>query len=158
MAVTRTRHPVGNGQWLGRLGQVTDTPTTLSPSTDSPYWRGVVAWVAEDEWFQPWRVLPERADRAHAPVLLDIARMAAGIRVQLRTDATALVLPISYAYDTAAHLDVTVDGELHTRTELTTGEREVRQTLPGGTHDVRIWLPQVGRTRVGTLRLQEATS
>lgn len=143
---------------MGRLGQVTDIPASLSPSTDSPFWRGAVSWVAENDWFQPWRVLPDRADRAHAPALLNVAQMAAGIRVQLRTDASAVVLPISYAYESDAYLDVMVDGDLHARLDVTTGERQMRVSLPEGMHDVQIWLPQAGRTRVGALQLRGATT
>lgn len=129
----------------------------LRPSDDSPYWRGAVRWVRQEQWWKPWRLLPEYAARAHAPQLLEMAQMPAGVRAQMRTDAEAVCLPMEYNYDVDGHLDVTVDGELHSRIELTPGATQVEVALPGGTHDVQVWLPQVGTNRVGPLELPGAT-
>lgn len=139
--------------WLEWLIVASD-PVTLNPSVGSPYWRGAVDWVPDGHWWQPWRVLPQRAARAHAPTLLEVAQMPAGVRSELRTDATALRLPIEYtSTERVGRLDVMVDGVLHSRIDLPVGSIEARVGLPHGTHDVQIWLPQAGGTRVGALTL-----
>src|SRR5690625_5067839 len=73
--------PEGGGpsHWLSRLRRVTDRKSALTPSTDSPYWRGAVGWEHQGRWWQPWRLLPERVRRAHAPRLVEVARMPAEI-------------------------------------------------------------------------------
>src|SRR5699024_8076366 len=129
----------------------------IDPADDSPYWRGALTWVTDGDVHRPWRLPPQRARRAHAPGLIEIAQMAAGVRLELVTDATALRLPLTFTYDTPGTLDVTVDGQLAERVDLTPGQHTLTRSLPSGTHEVRIWLPQVGRTGVGTLVLVGAT-
>ncbi|MGC0249073.1 GDSL-type esterase/lipase family protein [Pseudactinotalea sp. Z1748] len=129
----------------------------LRPCLDSPFWRGAVGWVPEAQWWQPWRVLPDRIARAHAPTLLEVARMPTGVRAEFRTDAGALRLPVEYSStERVALLDVVVDGELHARMDLPVGVSDVRVSLPPGTHQVQLWLPQAGPTRIGELELQDA--
>jgi len=131
----------------------------LTPSTDSPYWRGAIDWVPDDQWWQPWRLLPEHAGRAHAPALLEGARMPAGVRAELRTDATALRLPIEYtSHDRPGRIDVLLNGELHTRVDLPVGTTTVHVPLPEGEHDVQVWLPQSGAARIGRLGLDGPTT
>ena len=132
--------------------------TRLEPTADSPFWRGAYTWVPAGELYQPWRLPPERARRAHAPTLIEMAQMAAGVRVELITDAAALRLPLSFSYESPGTLDLTVDGELVDRRELTDGTHTVAWDLPEGRHEVRIWLPQVGRTTVGALELSGGTT
>ncbi len=135
----------------------TDAPT-LAPSTDSPYWRGAVGWVQDGPWWQPWRLLPERAARAHAPGLLWTAQMPAGVRLQMRTDATAVRLPIeNLSPEREAHVDVLIDGEQHSRTELSEGATQLDVALDGGTREVQIWLPQAALTRVGAATVDGGT-
>lgn len=131
--------------------------TRLDPSADSPYWRGAYTWVQVGDRHQPWRLPPERARRAHAPGLIEMAQMAAGVRVELITDATALRLPLTFSYETPGTLDLTVDGQLADRRQLGNGTQMLTWDLPEGRHEVRIWLPQVGRTAVGGLELTGAT-
>ncbi len=128
----------------------------IDPAADSPYWRGALTWVTDGDLHHPWRLPPERARRAHAPGLIEVAQMAAGVRVELVTDATALRLPLTFAYETPGTLDLTVDGQLVDRVELE-GAHTLTGELPAGMHEVRIWLPQVGRTGVGPLELVGAT-
>lgn len=128
----------------------------IDPAADSPYWRGALTWVTDGEVHRPWRLPPQRARRAHAPGLIEVAQMAAGVRLELVTDATALRLPLTFSYDRPGTLDVTVDGQLAERIALE-GAHTLTHDLPGGEHEVRIWLPQVGRTGVGTLELVGAT-
>lgn len=133
-------------------------PFLLEPTIGSPHWRGAISWVPEGQWWRPWRVPAERAARAHAPALLSTAQMPAGVRVEVRTDATAVRLPIEYgSQDRPGLLDVMVDGALHWRIDLPVGSMEARADLPEGTHDVQIWLPQAGGTRVGALVLDGAS-
>ncbi|WP_147918819.1 GDSL-type esterase/lipase family protein [Ruania zhangjianzhongii] len=132
--------------------------THLEPAADSPFWRGAYTWVPAGELYQPWRLPPERARRAHAPALVEMAQMAAGVRVELITDAAALRLPLTFSYDSPGTLDLTVDGELVDRRQLTDGSHTLTWDLPEGLHEVRIWLPQVGRTTVGMLELSGGTT
>lgn len=131
--------------------------TRLEPATDSPYWRGAHTWVPAGEYYQPWRLPPERARRAHAPTLVEMAQMAAGVRVELITDAAALRLPLTFSYENPGTVDLTIDGELVDRRQLTDGAHTVAWDLPEGEHEVRLWLPQVGRTAVGALELSGGT-
>lgn len=130
----------------------------LSPSDDSPYWRGAVRWVQQEQWWKPWRLLPGRVERAYASRLIEMAQMPAGVRAQVRSDADAVHLPIEYNYETDGHVDVTVDGELHSRIDLTPGITQLDVPLPGGTRQVQVWLPQVGTNRVGGLGLPGAST
>ena len=129
----------------------------IDPADDSPYWRGALTWVADGEVKRPWRLPPERARRAHAPGLILVAQMAAGVRLELVTDATALRLPLTFDYETPGTLDILVDGQLAERVEFTPGSHTLSHDLPAGGHEVQIWLPQVGRTGVGTLALDGAS-
>src|SRR5687767_905136 len=77
---------------------------------------GLVALRREGDWWQPWRLPPDRIDTAHAPSLTERARMPAGARIGLRTDATRLSLAIDV--DTGdeplanVSVDVVADGQL----------------------------------------------
>lgn len=130
---------------------------SIEPAAGSPYWRGAFTWVADGGQHRPWRLPPERAHLAHAPTLIEMAQMAAGVRLELRTDATSLRLPLSFDYETPGTLDITVDGQLADRVRLQSGDHLLTHGLPAGEHEVRIWLPQVGRTGVGALELLGAT-
>jgi hypothetical protein len=135
---------------------VTAEDVSVSPSVESAIWRGAVDWVAEGGLWQPWRLLSAQADRAHAPDLVRVARMAAGVRAQVRTDATALVLTVEHT-DGEGRLDVVVDGALEHRVDLAQGRADLRLPLPAGVHDIALWLPQSGNTRVGDLVLAGAS-
>ncbi len=137
---------------------MSDEARILEPSVSSAYWRGAVGWVPDGSWWHPWRLPPERADRAHSDALLFPARMAAGVRVELRTDASALSLPLNYDENEEPWpLDVTVDGDLHQRIEVGLGEQVLEVGLPDGEHDVAVWLPQRGRSAVGPLGVEGAS-
>ncbi|QOR70230.1 hypothetical protein IM660_16700 [Ruania alkalisoli] len=138
---------------------MSDEARILEPSVSSAYWRGAIGWVPDGAWWRPWRLPPERADRAHADALLFPAQMAAGVRAQVRTDASSLRLPIAYdESDSAWPLDVTVDGDLHQRIEVALGEQVLEVGLPDGEHDVVVWLPQKGRSAVGGVCLEGASA
>ncbi|SEE62698.1 GDSL-type esterase/lipase family protein [Ruania alba] len=137
---------------------MSDVAQILEPSVSSDVWRGAVSWVPDGDLWRPWRLPPERTDRVHAPDLLWPARMAAGVRSELRTDASRLSLPIRYTYDAPGFVDVTVDGGLHRRVELASGAEVLEVDLPDGEHEVRVWLPQAGHTAVGGLTLTGASA
>lgn len=133
-------------------------PETLTHVPGDTAWRGAVAWEERAGRHRAWRLLPERAERAHSPELIRHATMAAGVHAALRTDATEVRLDLTYDHDLPSRLDVRVDGELAQRLEVTAGEVALRHRLPEGSHDVEVWLPQVGQCWVGPLVLDGATT
>lgn len=120
-------------------------------------WRGSLAWTEEGGGWQPWRLPPGRAGTAHAPELLARARMAAGVRAAVHTDASALELRIVAASGDVSPLDIVVDGALWRREPLTGGTNACHMPLPPGTKRVEAWLPQLGEVRIGPLLLHGAT-
>ncbi|MEO3931074.1 hypothetical protein ABGB07_45625 [Micromonosporaceae bacterium B7E4] len=70
--------------------------------------------MTDDRW-QPWRLPPARLATAHALGLGGRARMAAGVRAVVRTDAAALELETFAADEDVTSLDVVVDGDLWRR-------------------------------------------
>lgn len=123
----------------------------LVPRDGSPFWRGALTWREVDGLFQPWRLPPERARHAHAPTLLEMARMAAGVRAELVTDSSGLRLPLRFTGEEGGVVDLRVDGRLADRRPLRTGDHELEWELPRGVHEVRVWLPQHGHSLVGPL-------
>ncbi|ACQ78438.1 lipolytic protein G-D-S-L family [Beutenbergia cavernae DSM 12333] len=130
----------------------------IAPQADSEIWRGAVAWEERDGRARAWRLLPERAARAHAPELVRHATMAAGVRALVTTDASEARLELDFEHDADARLDVLLDGELYRRVEVTSGLTDLRVPLPDGEHDLAIWLPQVGQSWVGPLTLVGAST
>lgn len=129
----------------------------LIPGAGPAVWRGALAWTEEGGAWQPWRLPPDRIATAHAPVLVTRARMPAGVRAVVRTDAAALELRTYAAADDVTSLDVTVDGMLWRRTALAAGAVTSRVELPPGAKVVEVWLPQFGEVRTGPLVLHDAT-
>jgi lysophospholipase L1-like esterase len=119
-------------------------------------WRGSLAWTEENGTWQPWRLPPDRVDTAHAPDLVSRARMAAGVRAAVRTDATALELRVIASSGEVGALDIVVDGALWRREPLAGGTNTRYVPLPPGTKLVEVWLPQYGQTRIGPLLLHGA--
>jgi hypothetical protein len=131
------------------------TGETISPDDPRLGWDGLVALQREGDWWQPWRLPPDRIGTAHAPSLTRHARMPAGARIGLRTDAARVALAIEVEVDDPADVplvDVVVDGELAHRLAVRPG-RGVEAELPPGDKAVELWLPQFGAVRVGPLTL-----
>lgn len=118
---------------------------------------GLVALCREGDWWQPWRLPPERIDTAHAPTLTERARMPAGARIGMRTDATRVSIAIDgdAGDDNLAFslVDIVVDGELAHRLPVVAGRGGVAADVPAGDKEIEIWLPQYGVVRVGEVRL-----
>ncbi len=118
---------------------------------------GLIALRREGDWWQPWRLPPERIGTAHAPTLEERARMPAGARIGMRTDATRVSLAIDgdAADDNLAYslVDITVDGELAHRLPVLAGSGGVAAEVPAGDKEIEIWLPQYGVVRVGAVTL-----
>ncbi|HEX6344820.1 GDSL-type esterase/lipase family protein [Umezawaea sp.] len=124
---------------------------------------GAVRGVAEVRRDGGW-VVPSRLPASAWPVdpeLAEKARMAAGARVEFRTDATGLSWPVRTESPEdvrrPAPFDVVVDGVLHARCAVD-GDGVVGTDLPPGEKVVRIWLPQFGFARLGALSLFGAST
>ncbi|MGX7671108.1 SGNH/GDSL hydrolase family protein [Plantactinospora sp. DSM 117369] len=116
-----------------------------------------MAWTVTDDRWQPWRLPPARLATAHALGLGGRARMAAGVRAVVRTDAAALELETFAADEDVTSLDVVVDGDLWRRVPLAAGASTSHVDLLPGTKVVEVWLPQFGELRIGPLVLHRAT-
>lgn len=122
----------------------------IAPDDDRLAWEGVAALVRDGDWWQPWRLPPDRLPTAHAPELDRHARMPAGARIALETDATGIVISLEGDVESSP-LDVLVDGEHTHRLAVAQGYNHVDVTIQPGPKHVEIWLPQFGETRVGNL-------
>jgi len=132
--------------------------TELRPDVRPEAWRGAAGWEERDGAFRAWRLLPALVGRAFAPELLAKAREAAGVRLDVVTDAGVLELDGDYTIDLdrERRIDVLVDGELHQRVDIEPGAVRVAVPLPPGEHRVQVWLPQVGELWLRSLRLAGA--
>jgi hypothetical protein len=116
---------------------------------------GLIALRREGDWWQPWRLPPDRIETAHAPTLTERARMPAGARIGMRTDATTVSIAIDAGGDGEASplLDIVVDGQLAHRLRVASGRTSVAAELPVGVKEVEIWLPHVVDLRIGAITL-----
>lgn len=130
----------------------------ISPADRADLWQGAIEWEPVGELWQPWRLPSRQLLTAHSPVLTEKARMAAGVRAEMITDAGALALEIVIDHETPSPVDLVVDGGLLAREPLRDGSNDVRLTLPEGTHRVELWLPHLGEIKIGPLTLQGATT
>lgn len=122
----------------------------IAPDDDRLGWDGIAALVRDGEWWQPWRLPPGRIETAHAPDLTQRARMPAGARIAVRTDATGMTVPVDGDVESSP-MDVLVAGERIGRFAIAPGHGVVKIPLPSGVQDVEFWLPQFGQTRIGKL-------
>lgn len=122
----------------------------LDPDDAQLSWDGLVDLRRAGDWWQPWRLPP---DRIPTPRLAELARMPAGVRVGMRTDARLLSVPLFGDPDYSLPVDVLVDGQLAHRMAVSPGEQVLTVALPGQPSTVDVWLPNYGITLVGRLRL-----
>lgn len=123
-----------------------------------PLWTGYrYREVDADGWSTFWRLDPRgqltglhdwhgSPDRpGHR--LWSRAATPAGVRATWRTTARSVRLELRAELDIYAHLapvDVLIDGELHRRCPIGSGEQVVTVELPGTPAELAIWLPQAG--------------
>jgi lysophospholipase L1-like esterase len=132
---------------------------TLELAPDDPRLglRGHAELLREGSLVTPCR-LPLNGERWLVdPVLAQRASMPAGVRLDFRTDATALEWTVEVhaqpgSVRPPAPFDVVVDGDLLARVPVR-GEGVVSVVLPPGVKRVRVWLPQFGFVRLGPVRL-----
>jgi hypothetical protein len=134
--------------------------TELRPDVRPDAWRGAAGWEERDGAQRAWRILPELVGRAFSPELLSKAREAAGVRLDVVTDADSFALEgdLTIVLDRDHRIDVLVDGELHERVDLQHGAVEVTVVLPAGEHRVQVWLPQVGELWIRSVRFEGSVS
>jgi hypothetical protein len=130
---------------------------TIAPDDPRLALEGLVALRRQGNWWQPWRLPPDRIETAHAPTLTERARMPAGARIGMRTDATSIAIAIDIAADDPrleqALVDVVIDRQLAHRLPVAPGGADVVTELPGGVHEVELWLPHVADVRIGAITL-----
>lgn len=113
--------------------------------------------VSEPAGEVPCRLPVRGVRRLIHPDLLEPARMAAGVRVDLETDATVLEWDVAVSCTSRekrppAPFDVVVDGELVARQQVAGRGRVAVHGLAPGHKRVQIWLPQLGFTALGPVR------
>ena len=122
----------------------------MSPDDDRLAWDGLVALIRDGDWWQPWRLPPDRVETAHAPDLAIRARMPAGVRFAVRTDAVRVAIVLDGDAESAP-VDVLVEGKRTQRLAVVPGHSVVEAILPPGLKSMELWLPHVGQTRIGVL-------
>lgn len=134
--------------------------TELRPDVRPDAWRGAAGWQEREGALRAWRILPELVGRAFSPELLSKAREAAGVRLDVVTDADTLTLEgdLTIVLDRDHRVDVLVDGALHERVDLQHGPVSLGVALPAGEHRVQAWLPQVGELWLRSVQLDGSTS
>lgn len=134
----------------------------LSPEDPLLGLRGHAELAYENGRHVPYR-LPVTGRRALIhPDLLKPVRMAAGVRLDFETDATALewdveVAPVPGDERPPAPFEATVNGRLIARRYLSGPATFVVEGMRREPKRVQIWLPQLGFLRLGAVRLFGAT-
>lgn len=137
--------------------------TRLSPGDQRITWDGVDHLEADGPWLRPWRLNSDRLRGALSPALVASGRDAAGMRLALHTDASALTLRLAVDPARPKPVDV-VTGALPDATVVPVpvpvpvppGANDLRIDLPGEPVDVEVWLPQNTGVRIGDLVLADA--
>lgn len=129
--------------------------TELRPDVRPEAWRGALGWEEHDGGLRAWRLLPELVGRAFSPELLSKAREAAGVRLDVVTDADLLHIEGDLVNEglAATRADVLVDDQLHQRIDLKPGPVSLSVPLPPGEHRVAAWLPQVGELSLRSVQV-----
>lgn len=134
--------------------------TELRPDVRPDAWRGAAGWEGRGGAQRAWRILPELLGRAFSPELLAKAREAAGVRLDVVTDADSVRIEgdLTIELDRDHRIDVLVDGVLHERVDLAHGPLGLTVALPAGEHRVQVWLPQVGDLWIRSVQVAGAVS
>ncbi|MFJ9695356.1 SGNH/GDSL hydrolase family protein [Kitasatospora sp. NPDC101183] len=122
----------------------------LDPDDPRISWDGIAALERrEGGWWAPLRFPLERVGTTLSGNFARLAELPAGVRFGFRTDAVELLLTLDADLG-GAPLDVRVDGALAHRGRPVSGPI----LLPGRPVDVEVWLPHLGRARLGPLGLR----
>jgi GDSL-like lipase/acylhydrolase family protein/salicyl acyltransferaes SsfX3-like protein len=132
--------------------------TELAPGDSRLGLTGHAELVPGPSGERPVRLPVRRGGALIHPRLLAKVRMAAGVRLDLETDATAIEWDVAVAQvpDDArppAPFDVVVDGDLVARRHIAGKGVLAVDGLAPGPKRVQIWLPQFGFTELGPVRL-----
>lgn len=125
-------------------------------------WEGHADLKHEDGWLRPRRLHADAAATFMHPELLQMADMAAGVRINFSTDASGFRLEAETLMpdgldEVISPFDVMINGRLARRQTLRgPGAVEVAG-LGRETKDIAIWLPQFGVTRLGTMVFHSAS-
>ncbi|QWT24158.1 hypothetical protein KPL76_01610 [Subtercola sp. PAMC28395] len=133
----------------------------LMPNDSRILVEGCAELVAEGNWLTPRRLPITRKGLIVHPELTQMADMAAGVRLDLITDASELALDVDVTMPASlsgavAPFDVCVDG-VRIHRQLVVGEGTLSATGLG--HDrkhITVWLPHFGDSKLGTLTLRDA--
>ncbi|MFD5919683.1 SGNH/GDSL hydrolase family protein [Kitasatospora sp. NPDC058201] len=125
----------------------------LDPEDARLGWDGVCGFERVGGTVLPLRIPQERIATALSDNFARLARIPAGVRFAVRTDATELLLDLD-AEPGAAPVDVLADGVLLHRRHLDPGRRRLDLALPGGPTEVEVWLPHLSRTRLAAVGLR----
>ncbi len=124
--------------------------TTQAPAPSSPAGNAGKNPPAGPDCVRPWRLPHEELDLFSKP-LQNRAGAAAGVRLRVRTDATALGLRRVPDPDEQGPraVDLTIDNDLVRTEAFPANGEEVRfPRLPAGDKVVELWLPVQGATRL----------
>jgi hypothetical protein len=123
-----------------------------------PPWRGFLVRRPSSVtcYDELWRLSPSALDRDGNTELATRAAMAAGVRLEVVTDARQLVVGLCAADETSP-MDVLVDGQLFARHTLQPGENSIVVDLPGDECELSVWLPQFGPVSVRDPELRGAS-
>ncbi|MFF3596207.1 GDSL-type esterase/lipase family protein [Kitasatospora indigofera] len=126
----------------------------MHPDDPRLSWDGISGWERGPAGLLPLRIPQQRIATTLSANFARLARLPAGARFAVRTDAPELVLELD-AETGPAPLDVRRDGELLHRTHLAGGPQ--RLTLPlrpaGAAHEIEVWLPHLSETRLRSVGL-----
>lgn len=111
---------------------------------------GHVSLQRDDNGVVPWRlpIVDKPLYYTRDNALWTAAGMPSGVRLRLRTDATALALNVE-AVDQRRSFDIVIDGEIAATTTIEPNETTVAFTdLPAGEKTAELWLWHVGPVRL----------
>lgn len=144
------------------------TDLSLHPDDADWAWRGAAEWHRIGGLAHPWRVAAALTATAHNEHFTHRVRTPAGVRAEVRTDASGLTisgeLGTGEGDGRGGTVDVVVDGALHARVDVPapprggTTELTRRVDLPGGPTSLEVWLPHTGTFAVRELTLHGATT
>lgn len=126
---------------------------TVTPESLPEAWRGIAEWSFVDGAWWPWRLSQRELALCAAPRLTDRAKMPAGGRLAVTTDATSLEIDTVGDPRQHGYVDVVVDGVLTASLAVPTERTTTHATLPPGEKTLELWLPHATHVGVASVRL-----